>query len=83
MGGKQPSTIFTDQDAAMAGAIAYVLPNTSHQLCLCHIYPNASKHLSHVIHMHPQKFQSNFICSLSVANGNIPCIEVFSDKTSS
>jgi zinc finger SWIM domain-containing protein 3 len=60
MGGKQPSTIFTDQDAAMAGAIAYVLPNTSHQLCLWHIYLNASKHLSHVIHTHPQKFQSDF-----------------------
>jgi zinc finger SWIM domain-containing protein 3 len=60
MGGKQPGTIFTDQDAAMAGAIAYVLPNTSHQLCLCHIYINASKHLSHIIHAHPQKFQSDF-----------------------
>jgi zinc finger SWIM domain-containing protein 3 len=53
MGGKYPSTIFTDQDAAMAGAIAYVFANTSHRLCLWHIYLNASKHLSHVIHVHP------------------------------
>jgi zinc finger SWIM domain-containing protein 3 len=60
MGGKHPSIIFTDQDAAMAGAIAYVFPNTSHRLCLWHIYLNASKHLSHVIHVHTQKFQSDF-----------------------
>jgi zinc finger SWIM domain-containing protein 3 len=44
-----PSTIFTDQDAAMAGAIAYVFPNTSHRLCIWHIYLNAAKHLGHVI----------------------------------
>ena len=32
--GKHPSTIFTDQDTAMAGAVAYAFPNTSHRLCL-------------------------------------------------
>jgi zinc finger SWIM domain-containing protein 3 len=53
MSGKHPSTIFTDQDAAMAGAIAYVFPNTSHRLCLWHIYLNAAKHLGHVIHKDP------------------------------
>lgn len=37
MSGKHPSTIFTDQDAAMAAAIAYVFPNTTHRLCLWHI----------------------------------------------
>ncbi|KAL6642730.1 hypothetical protein ACP70R_020911 [Stipagrostis hirtigluma subsp. patula] len=42
MSGKHPSTIFTDQDAAMAGAIAYVFRNTSHRLCLWHIYLNAA-----------------------------------------
>ena len=31
---KAPKTIFTDQDHAMANAIARVLPNTQH--CLCH-----------------------------------------------
>jgi len=50
MSGKHPNTIFTDQDAAMAEAIAYVFPNTSHRLCLWHICLNAAKHLSHVIH---------------------------------
>jgi zinc finger SWIM domain-containing protein 3 len=59
MGGKHPITIFTDQDAAMAGAIAYVFPNTSHYLYLWHIYLNAAKHLRHVIHNHP-KFLSDF-----------------------
>jgi zinc finger SWIM domain-containing protein 3 len=60
MSGKHPSTIFTDQDAAMAGAIAYVLPNTSHRLCIWHIYQNAAKHLGHVIQKHPKKFQPAF-----------------------
>jgi zinc finger SWIM domain-containing protein 3 len=60
MGGKHPSTIFTDQDAAMVGTIAYVFPNTSHCLCLWHIYLNVSKHLSHVIHAHPHHFLSDF-----------------------
>jgi zinc finger SWIM domain-containing protein 3 len=63
MSGKHPSTIFTDQDAAMAamaGAIAYVFPNTSHHLCLWHIYLNAAKHLSHVTNKHPKKFLPAF-----------------------
>jgi zinc finger SWIM domain-containing protein 3 len=59
MGGKHPSTIFTDQDATMAGIIAYVFSNTNHRLCLWHIYLNATKHLSHVIHNHPM-FLSDF-----------------------
>jgi zinc finger SWIM domain-containing protein 3 len=59
MSGKHPSTIFTDQDAAMAGAISYVLPNTSHRLCIWHIYLNAAKHLGHVIREH-KEFLSDF-----------------------
>jgi zinc finger SWIM domain-containing protein 3 len=59
MRGKHPSIIFTDQDAVMAGAIAYVFSNTSHRLCLWHIYLNAAKHLSHVIHNQP-KFPTEF-----------------------
>jgi zinc finger SWIM domain-containing protein 3 len=59
MSGKHPSTIFTDQDATMAG-VAYVFPNTSHCLCLWHIYLNAAKHLSHVIQKHPNKFLPAF-----------------------
>jgi zinc finger SWIM domain-containing protein 3 len=34
MSGKHSSTIFTDQDAAMTDAIAYVFLNTSHRLYL-------------------------------------------------
>jgi zinc finger SWIM domain-containing protein 3 len=47
----------------MAGAIAYVFPNTSHHLCLWHVYVNAAKHLSHVIHEADEKgnkFLSDF-----------------------
>ncbi|KAK4608137.1 hypothetical protein RGQ29_001804 [Quercus rubra] len=33
MSGKKPNTIFTDQDPAMAKAIALVMPNTYHRLC--------------------------------------------------
>jgi zinc finger SWIM domain-containing protein 3 len=50
--GKHPSIIFTDQDASMVGAIAYVFPNTCHRLCLWHIYHNAAKHLGHIIRKH-------------------------------
>ncbi|WVZ50704.1 LOW QUALITY PROTEIN: hypothetical protein U9M48_001936 [Paspalum notatum var. saurae] len=60
MSGKHPSTIFTDQDAAMAGAVAYVFPNTSHRLCIWHIYLNAAKHLGHVIHKFPEEFLPAF-----------------------
>jgi hypothetical protein len=49
MSGKQPSTIFTDQDAAMATAIAHVFPNTAHRICLWHIGQNAVKHLGPII----------------------------------
>jgi zinc finger SWIM domain-containing protein 3 len=52
MSGKHPSIIFTDQAAAMAGAIAYVFPNTSYRLCIWHIYLNAAKHLGHIINKH-------------------------------
>jgi zinc finger SWIM domain-containing protein 3 len=60
MSGKHPSTIFTDPDAAIAASIDYVFPNTSHRLCLWHIYLNATKHLGHVIHESDNKFLSDF-----------------------
>lgn len=60
MSGKHPSTIFTDQDAAIAAAIAFVLPDISHCLCLWHIYLNGCKNLGHVIHKHPNKFLTDF-----------------------
>jgi zinc finger SWIM domain-containing protein 3 len=55
MSGKHPSIIFTDHDAAIAGAYAYVFRNTSHRLCLWHIYLNAAKHLGHVVQKFPEK----------------------------
>ena len=55
MSQKHPSTIFTNQDATMAATIAFVFPNTSHSLCLWHIYLNAAKHLGHVIHASENK----------------------------
>jgi hypothetical protein len=60
MSSKHLSTIFTDQDAAMAGAIAYGFPNTSHRLYLWYIYLNATKHLGHIIRDHPKKFLPAF-----------------------
>jgi zinc finger SWIM domain-containing protein 3 len=60
MSGKHPSTIFTDQDAVMADAIAFVFLNTSHRLCLWHVYLNAAKYLGHIIRDHPDKFLPAF-----------------------
>ncbi|KAG0534100.1 hypothetical protein BDA96_04G249900 [Sorghum bicolor] len=37
MGGKHPTTIITDQDAAMKAAIEQTFPNTKHMNCLFHI----------------------------------------------
>lgn len=48
MKGSHPKLIFIDQDAAMAAAIANVLPNTCHRFCLWHIFQNVKKHLSHL-----------------------------------
>ncbi|KAG6727912.1 hypothetical protein I3842_02G147700 [Carya illinoinensis] len=46
--GRAPSTIITDDDKAMAKAIAVVLPNTNHRLCLWHILQKFPEHLAHV-----------------------------------
>ncbi|XP_020426620.1 protein FAR1-RELATED SEQUENCE 5 [Prunus persica] len=48
MSGKKPKSILTDQDAAMSAALALKWPETSHRLCIWHIYQNAAKHLSGV-----------------------------------
>ncbi|XP_043700220.1 protein FAR1-RELATED SEQUENCE 5-like [Telopea speciosissima] len=43
-GQKNPITIFTDQDAAMAKAIVEILPKAWHGLCTWHIMQNGIKH---------------------------------------
>ncbi|CAO2817765.1 unnamed protein product [Amaranthus hypochondriacus] len=48
MGGKRPTTILTDQDAAMASVISLVLPDTFHGLCTWHIRENALRHMNHL-----------------------------------
>ncbi|KAG6733034.1 hypothetical protein I3842_01G207000 [Carya illinoinensis] len=57
--GRAPSTIITDDDKAMAKAIAEVLPNTTHRLCLWHILQKFPEHLAHVYNKFPD-FQSRF-----------------------
>lgn len=44
--GKEPKTIYTDQDAAMAKAIKAVFLESWHGLCTFHIMQNAVKHLA-------------------------------------
>ncbi|XP_078167981.1 protein FAR1-RELATED SEQUENCE 5-like isoform X2 [Carex rostrata] len=46
--GKAPKVILTNQDFAMSKAITKVLPDTTHRLCVWHMYQNAAKHLSNV-----------------------------------
>ncbi|KAK9096091.1 hypothetical protein Sjap_021588 [Stephania japonica] len=60
MSGEKPKTILTDQDEGMAKAIASVLPETKHRLCVWHLYQNALKHLNHVF-----KSRSSFAKDLS------------------
>ncbi|KAI8574012.1 hypothetical protein RHMOL_Rhmol01G0320800 [Rhododendron molle] len=48
MNGKKPKTILTDQDAAMAKALAAQWLETVHRLCIWHIFQNAAKQLSGV-----------------------------------
>jgi zinc finger SWIM domain-containing protein 3 len=46
--GRQPRTIYTDQDAAMGKAVHVVFTEPYHGLCTFHIMQNAVKHLSPV-----------------------------------
>ncbi|KAI8562608.1 hypothetical protein RHMOL_Rhmol03G0048000 [Rhododendron molle] len=48
MGGRPPTSIITDQDLAMKGAIAQVFPNTRHHICLWHIKKKFVEKLSQV-----------------------------------
>ncbi|XP_074296481.1 protein FAR1-RELATED SEQUENCE 5-like [Silene latifolia] len=44
MSNKSPTTIFTDQDHAIANAIQQVFPESRHRLCLWHLQKNAVSH---------------------------------------
>jgi transposase-like protein len=46
IGGRQPKSIFSDQDQAMANAVKVVFPRSRHRLCLWHISKNARQHLA-------------------------------------
>nr|AAP55110.2 transposon protein, putative, unclassified, expressed [Oryza sativa Japonica Group] len=46
--GKQPKTIYTDQDFAMGKAVKEVFSEVWHGLCTFHIMQNAAKHLAEV-----------------------------------
>ncbi|XP_026450941.1 protein FAR1-RELATED SEQUENCE 5-like [Papaver somniferum] len=48
MGEKHPSTIITDQDAAMVGVIKKVFPKARHRLCLWHIKKKFPEKLSQI-----------------------------------
>ncbi|CAA0812459.1 Unknown protein, partial [Striga hermonthica] len=47
MGGKQPSTIMIEEDAAMAAVIPLVLTQSQHHLCTWHIDENSKKHIQY------------------------------------
>lgn len=59
MGGRSPSVIITDDDKGMAEAIAQVLPNTTHRLCMWHVLRKAPQLLTHVYINYPS-FQGEF-----------------------
>jgi zinc finger SWIM domain-containing protein 3 len=46
---KKPRTVFTDQDPAMARALAEVMPETHHGLCTWHLMQNGIKHLGNLM----------------------------------
>lgn len=46
---KKPKTVFTDQDQAMARALAEVMPETHHGLCTWHLLQNGIKHLGNLM----------------------------------
>ncbi|XP_039687053.1 protein FAR1-RELATED SEQUENCE 5-like [Medicago truncatula] len=46
---KKPKMIFTDQDQAMARAVADVMPETHHGLCTWHLLQNGVKHLGNMM----------------------------------
>jgi transposase-like protein len=57
--GRAPSTIITNDDKVLGKAIAEVLPNTTHRLCLWHILQKVPEHFAHIYNKYPS-FQVDF-----------------------
>ncbi|KAJ6826635.1 protein FAR1-RELATED SEQUENCE 5-like [Iris pallida] len=53
MGGRSPISLVTDQNRAMAAAIAKVFPNTCHRFCKWLILSRSKQKLAHVYSSHP------------------------------
>ncbi|XP_028803394.1 protein FAR1-RELATED SEQUENCE 5-like [Neltuma alba] len=82
MCGKKPTTIFTDQDPAMAKAIAKVFPESYHRLCAWHLSQNACKHINHV-YKKSDSFASDFkgcICDFEYEDDFLNAWESMLDK---
>jgi zinc finger SWIM domain-containing protein 3 len=47
------STIIIDDDKAIGKAIAGILPNTTHRLCLWHILQKVAEHFAHIFNKYP------------------------------
>nr|XP_017229027.1 PREDICTED: protein FAR1-RELATED SEQUENCE 5-like [Daucus carota subsp. sativus] len=60
VGDKHPNAIITDQDQAMAGAIASILPQTRHLLCSWHISQKFPEKLNTLYIKHPGTFKVDF-----------------------
>ena len=76
--GKKLKTILTDQDAAMAKALASQWPETYHRLCIWHIYQNAAKHLSNVFERF-REFSKDFSNCIYNYNEEGEFIDAWSD----
>ena len=57
--GRAPSIIITDDDKAIGKAIAEILPNTIHRLCMWHILQKVPEKLAHIYNKYPL-FQGEF-----------------------
>jgi len=75
--GKEPRTIFTDQDAAMGNAIREVFVDAWHGLCTFHIMQNAVKHLSN--NKNDENEESHILLDFSACMYNIEDKEAFEE----
>eukprot|EP00262_Sarcandra_glabra_P016654 TRINITY_DN5490_c0_g1_i1.p1 TRINITY_DN5490_c0_g1~~TRINITY_DN5490_c0_g1_i1.p1 ORF type:complete len:893 (-),score=156.19 TRINITY_DN5490_c0_g1_i1:335-3013(-) len=59
MFGRHPTSIITDQDQAIQGAVAQVFPKTRHRFCKWHILREGQEKLAHVCRANPT-FEGEF-----------------------